>query len=78
VLRFSLTGSSDWSCRRGLDRDLGVSDSLGREPVGQFYGDGRKVVCGLGIRGGRLACSLDPRSKQATPTEAANVTTTGI
>lgn len=28
-----------------------------REQVSQFYGDGRKVICGLRLRGARLACS---------------------
>jgi hypothetical protein len=47
----SQSGSGSRSEISGLARDL-------TEQVSQFYGDGRKVICGLGLRGDRLACSV--------------------
>jgi hypothetical protein len=66
--------SGEISARSGYQSK---SDSLvGEEQVSQFYGDGRKVVCGLcdlGFRGGRLACSSPVRNtEQQLPTQKPN------
>lgn len=57
------------------ERDLGSfgTRSGSSEQVSLFYGEGRKVVCGLGFRDGRLTCSLLGRNtEQQQPTQKPN------